>query len=99
MSNTEWDVDGDEDAAFELQGRKYATGDSGAPMLCSMFCKTLGRHVHIDECRADEDEECNGVGIEHIKRPKVIDQKDWISHRLYWARSGESVLLSFYNNF
>jgi hypothetical protein len=88
MSHTEWVVEGDDDATLELQGHKYATGDSGAPMLCSMLCKTQGRHVHIDGCRPDDDGNCVGAGIQHIGRGNGAARQDWITHRLYWARSG-----------
>lgn len=88
MSHTEWVIEGDDDATLELEGRKYASGDSGAPMLCSMLCKTLGRHVHVDHCRPDDDGNCVGEGIQHIDRPN--SHFDWITHRLFWARSGLS---------
>ncbi|PVF92927.1 hypothetical protein CPB86DRAFT_144289 [Serendipita vermifera] len=88
MSQTEWVVEGDDDAILELEGRKYATGDSGAPMLCSMVCKSLGRHVHIDTCRADDAANCNGAGVQHINGQKGTGKHDWITHRLFWARSG-----------
>jgi hypothetical protein len=98
MSQTEWVVDGDENAALELQGHKYATGDSGAPMLCSMFCKALGRHAHIDHCRLDDDGDCvGGAGIEHMKGPTDAANQDWITHRLYWARSGRYSSVCFDN--
>ncbi|CCA69193.1 hypothetical protein PIIN_03093 [Serendipita indica DSM 11827] len=45
MEQTEWLVDGDDTAAITLDGRRFASGDSGAPMLCSLFCKSMGRHV------------------------------------------------------
>ena len=90
MSQTKWVVEGDENTALELQGRKYATGDSGAPMLCSMICKALGRHAHIDQCRLGEDHKCiGGAGVEHFQqRTGAIGNRDWITHRLFWARSG-----------
>ncbi|KIM22922.1 hypothetical protein M408DRAFT_331422 [Serendipita vermifera MAFF 305830] len=87
MTQTEWIIEGDDDTILEVQGRKYATGDSGAPMLCSLLCETLGRHVHVDSCRPDEDGSCVGAELEHVKRPGGR-AKDWITHRLFWARSG-----------
>jgi hypothetical protein len=92
MSQTVWVVEGDDDATLEVEGHKYATGDNGAPMLCSMLCKALGRHVHIDACRPDDDGNCVGVGIQHINRPHST--QDWITHRLFWARSGKCSFLS-----
>jgi hypothetical protein len=93
MTHTEWVIEGDDDATLELQGRKYASGDSGAPMFCSMLCKTLGRHVHVDACRPDDEGRCVGAGIEHMNRPH--SKLDWITHRLFWARSGSWLLSHF----
>ncbi|KDQ06301.1 hypothetical protein BOTBODRAFT_60673 [Botryobasidium botryosum FD-172 SS1] len=86
MSQTTWSIEGPEDAVFELDNHKYATGDSGAPMLCSLFCRDMGRHAHISHCRGS----CPGPEIQHINAPIGLDPdqpKDWISHRLFWARS------------
>ncbi|KIM22917.1 hypothetical protein M408DRAFT_332686 [Serendipita vermifera MAFF 305830] len=88
MARTEWIVEGEDDTILEVQGRKYATGDSGAPMLCSLLCEALGRHVHIDSCRPDEDGNCIGTELQHVKRPPGKGSNDWITHRLFWARSG-----------
>ncbi|KAJ7252459.1 hypothetical protein C8J57DRAFT_1519796 [Mycena rebaudengoi] len=55
MSKTTWAVDGDNDTVLELKGRKFASNDDGAPMMCSLVCQDIGRHVHIDYCRAVED--------------------------------------------
>lgn len=88
MSQTQWVLDGGDDAVLELEGRKYATGDSGAPMLCSMVCKALHRHSHLDTCRADTELECSGADVQHRKSEKGNSGQDWITHRLYWARSG-----------
>ncbi|KIM19859.1 hypothetical protein M408DRAFT_334238 [Serendipita vermifera MAFF 305830] len=88
MAQTEWIVEGDDDTTLEVQGRKYATGDSGAPMLCSLLCEALGRHVHVDSCRPDEDGKCIGAELQHVQRPPGEESKDWITHRLFWARSG-----------
>jgi hypothetical protein len=90
MQQTEWIVDGDDNTALDLEGRKYATGDSGAPMLCSLLCKTMGRHVHVAPCRAEIGEECQEDGVEHILQPNAQEEYDWITHRLFWARSGKS---------
>ena len=91
MEQTEWLVEGDEAAAITLDGRRFASGDSGAPMLCSLFCKSMGRHVHISPCRADiEDGGCLEEGVEHIASAPGTKQYDWIAHRLFWARSGKS---------
>ncbi|KAG8834731.1 hypothetical protein FRC17_007455 [Serendipita sp. 399] len=88
MENSEWLIEGSEDAILELQGRIYGTGDSGAPMLCSMVCKSLGRHVHISRCRAEDAESCNDPDVEHVEQKNALVEYDWISHKTFWARSG-----------
>ncbi|KAG8836422.1 hypothetical protein FRC18_011419 [Serendipita sp. 400] len=88
MAQTEWIVEGDDDAVLELEGHKYATGDNGAPMMCSMVCKALGRHAHIDTCRAENVASCHGPGIQHKFNKKKATNQDWVTHRLFWARSG-----------
>ncbi|CEL64058.1 hypothetical protein RSOLAG1IB_11042 [Rhizoctonia solani AG-1 IB] len=92
MTTTRWvlqpDAD-DEDAAYELQGRKFGSGDEGAPMLCSLVCAAQGRHAHIDFCR--DPGNCSDTDCEHITErmhPDPDRPKDWISHATYWARSG-----------
>ena len=90
MSNTVWFVHGDDDGTVEVEGRKYAAGDSGAPMLCNMVCKSLRRHIHVDSCRADDDGVCGGgPGVQHIDEPNSPEKQDLISHRLFWDRSGK----------
>jgi len=89
MSNTVWFVHGDDDGTVEVEGRKYAAGDSGAPMLCNMVCKSLRRHIHVDSCRADDDGVCGGgPGVQHIDDTTSPEKQDLISHRLFWDRSG-----------
>ncbi|KDQ16740.1 hypothetical protein BOTBODRAFT_53828 [Botryobasidium botryosum FD-172 SS1] len=90
MSQTTWSIDGSDDTAVEVQGHKYAAGDSGAPMLCSLFCRDMGRHAHISPCRSSGSGVCSQPEVEHIDTPMAPDPdmpKDWISHRLFWARS------------
>ena len=91
MSNAVWFVHGERDNTVEVEGRKYAPGDSGAPMLCSLVCKSLGRHIHVDKCRsANGDRACSGEpGIQHINGPDRREKEDLISHRVFWGRSGE----------
>ncbi|PVF98363.1 hypothetical protein CPB86DRAFT_733118 [Serendipita vermifera] len=88
MDRTEWIIEGDDDTFLELQGRKFATGDNGAPMLCSMVCKTQGRHVHISPCRAKDPALCQEGGVEHIRGKKLDKEYDWVSHKHFWTRSG-----------
>jgi hypothetical protein len=96
MTQAEWFIEGGDDAILEVHGCKYATGDSAVPMLCSLVCEALGRHVHVDSCRPDVDGNCVGVELEHIDGSG--GSKDWITHRLYWARSGGLISSYSYNS-
>jgi hypothetical protein len=88
MDQTKWLIEGDDSAYFEMKGIKYATGDSGAPMLCSMLCKTQGRHVHVSACRAESPASCQEDGVEHINEQCLSKEFDWVSHKKFWERSG-----------
>lgn len=91
MDQSTWAIDGERNAFLETQGHKFSTGDSGAPMLCSLMCTDLRRHVHLDFCRAPSGG-CEDPETEHMNiamDPDPSREKDWITHRLYWARSGE----------
>ena len=86
MSQTRWAVEGPDDTALELQGRKYASNDGGAPMMCNLVCLSMGRHVHVDYCREE-----HGADVEHIPTrmlPHPERPKDFVAHNLYWRRSG-----------
>jgi len=93
MSRVRWSVEGPEDAAFEVNGHKFATNDDGAPMMCNLYCADLGRHVHVDYCRSEEPATCSGAEIQHLStrvRPDPERPKDWITHSLHWKRMGTS---------
>lgn len=93
MVNTSWVVEGDSTATFELNGHRFASGDSGAPMICSMVCNQMGRgHLHIDTCRIDTSGDCaGGDGVRHIQETDDMDRRlDWIVHDKFWERSGLS---------
>ena len=95
MEQMTWAMDGDDVAVREVQGRRFSSGDSGAPMLCSIVCGQLGRHVHVDFCRTPSGNVCCDTQIEHIgvpMSPDITRPKDWITHALYWGRTGESLL-------
>ncbi|QRV98718.1 E3 ubiquitin-protein ligase TRIP12 [Ceratobasidium sp. AG-Ba] len=82
MIATRWVVEGDDaNPIYELQGRKFGSGDEGAPMLCSLVCAAQGRHAHIDYCR--DPDNCDELECEHIDErmhPEPDRPKDWISH-------------------
>ncbi|KAI6027005.1 hypothetical protein EDC04DRAFT_3116261 [Pisolithus marmoratus] len=93
MSRTRWVVDESDDAAaLEVEGRKFSTNDEGAPMMCNLLCQAMGRHVHIDYCRADDPAACTGrEDTQHITKRLLPDPdrpKDYITHNLFWKKSG-----------
>ena len=75
----------------EVEDRKYDAGNSGGPMLCSLLCKSFGRHIHVDRCRSvSGDWACGGgPGVQHINGPDSNEKEDLISHRVFWGRSGQ----------
>ncbi|KAF9525383.1 hypothetical protein CPB83DRAFT_772200, partial [Crepidotus variabilis] len=91
MSKSQWAME-DADVVLELKGRKFGSKDEGAPMMCNLICQDMGRHVHIDFCRADAegDGDCTGPDVQHISvrlNPEPNRDKDWITHDLFWKRS------------
>jgi hypothetical protein len=99
MSKTRWAVDGPDGTVLEINGRKFGAEDDGAPMMCSLYCSEMGRHVHLDYCRAVPGTPCQDAELQHIStrlQPNPDRPKDWISHRLYWRRTGTAKLLSIH---
>jgi hypothetical protein len=90
MEKSAWAIERDDNTTLDLQGGEYASGDGEAPFLCSMVCKVMGGHVHVSRCLAESALECQEEGIEHIQRKEAKVEQDWVSHRLFWARSGSS---------
>jgi len=92
MLNVRWSVDGPDEEGLEVDGRRFSTNDEGAPMMCNLVCKALDRHVHIDYCRAKTSDECRANHeIQHIPRtlnPEPDRPKDFLTHNLFWKRSG-----------
>jgi len=91
MTQTRWAIDGPDEADIELGGRKFSANDEGAPMMCNLVCSSMGRHVHIDYCRAERVARCEGGDIQHINTrmvPNPDKPKDAITHHLYWRRMG-----------
>jgi len=90
-------VGGPEDTVLEVNGRRFATNDDGAPMMCNLYCADLGRHVHVDYCRSGDSASCGGAEVQHIPTnvlPNPKRAKDWITHGLYWRRMGTSSKVS-----
>ncbi|KAG1809692.1 uncharacterized protein BJ212DRAFT_1379102 [Suillus subaureus] len=92
MSSSRWAIDGPDDTGLEVEGRRFSSNDEGAPMMCNLFCQALGRHVHIDYCRAEDAASCIGNNeAQHILRrllPHPDRPKDFLTHNLFWRRSG-----------
>ena len=91
MTQTRWAIDESDDTGLELEGRKFSSNDEGAPMMCNLVCSSMGRHVHIDYCRAEEDAACGGAQVQHINArmvPNPDRRKDAITHSLHWRRLG-----------
>ena len=91
MEQTKWFLE-EETAGVEVGGHKYGSGDSGAPMLCSLVCKSMGRHAHVADCVSGEDGGCaGGSELQHIANTRghaVKGSMDWVSHNIYWKKSG-----------
>lgn len=96
MSRTQWAVDGPEGNFIELDGRKFSSNDHGAPMLCNLVCSSMERHVHIDSCRGDAHDNPEVLHINERMVPNPDQDKDWITHGLYWRRMGEFVVRPLY---
>ncbi|KAK0467152.1 uncharacterized protein EV420DRAFT_1507486 [Desarmillaria tabescens] len=93
MSKTRWAVDGPAGASIEINGHKFGSEDDGAPMMCNLVCQDMGRHTHLDYCRADPQQvgTCSSAEIQHIRerlKPNPERPKDFITHSLFWRRSG-----------
>lgn len=92
MSKTSWLVEGADGTTIQLDGRKYASSDEGAPMMCNLLCASMSRHSHVTYCRTPKGAPCVGGGEkEHISKrmsPNPDKPKDWITHDLFWRRSG-----------
>ncbi|KAG1739641.1 hypothetical protein EDD22DRAFT_922084 [Suillus occidentalis] len=92
MSSSRWAIDGPDGASLEVEGRRFSSNDEGAPMMCNIVCKTLGRHTHIDYCRSQDATPCvmNPEALHISKRmlPAPDCPKDFVTHNLFWRRSG-----------
>ncbi|KZP02990.1 hypothetical protein FIBSPDRAFT_769606, partial [Athelia psychrophila] len=90
MSQTRWAVEGPTDSTLELEGRKFSSNDDGAPMMCNLVCQAMGRHAHVEYCRAESGSSCGGSEVQHIPSrmvPEPDRNKDFVTHNLYWERA------------
>jgi len=91
MTRTRWAVEGDDDTSLELGGHRFSSNDEGGPMMCNLFCSSMGRHVHVDYCRTEEGARCEGDEVQHINAqmtPNPDKPKDAVTHSLHWRRLG-----------
>jgi hypothetical protein len=95
MTQTRWAVDSADEIGLELEGRRFSSNDEGGPMMCNLVCSSLGRHVHYDYCRTEENTPCEGAEVQHIETrmvPNPDKAKDAVTHSLYWRRMGTIVI-------
>ena len=100
MTQTRWAVDNPDETGLEIEGRRFFSNDEGGPMMCNLVCSSMGRHVHIDYCRTEDNTPCEGAELQHIATRVVPDPdrpKDAITHSLYWRRVGTLVIFWFYS--
>ncbi|KAG1768958.1 hypothetical protein EDD22DRAFT_843764 [Suillus occidentalis] len=92
MSSSRWVVDGPDDTGLEVEGRRFSSNDEGTPMMCNLVCQAVGRHVHVDYCRASDTFACRGnTEVQHISKrlmPNPERAKDYVTHNLFWRRAG-----------
>ena len=91
MTQTRWAIDCSDETGLELGGRRFSSNDEGGPMMCNLVCSSMGRHVHFDYCRTEENTPCEGAEVQHIETrmiPNPHRSKDAVTHSLYWRRTG-----------
>ncbi|KAI9455069.1 hypothetical protein BJY52DRAFT_1122205 [Lactarius psammicola] len=87
MSQTKWAIDGPDDTSFELGGHEFSSNDEGGTVLCSLVCKSMGRHVHVDFCRGFGSHNSETQHVNQRIFPDPYRAKDWITHALHWRRT------------
>ncbi|KAG1719880.1 hypothetical protein EDB19DRAFT_2044892 [Suillus lakei] len=92
MSSSRWAVDGPDDTGLKVEGRRFSSNDEGTPMMCNLVCQAVGRHIHVDYCRAPDASACRGNSeVQHISKrlvPNPERAKDYVTHNLFWRRAG-----------
>jgi hypothetical protein len=91
MKRTQWVIE--DESETRVEGRRYANGDSGITMRCSLVCAELGRHSHLVRCESAPGRCHSNEASEHGIRARLgedgeIAECDWITHKLFWERSG-----------
>jgi hypothetical protein len=97
MTQTRWAVTSDnaDETDLEIEGRRFSSNDEGGPMMCNLVCSSMGRHIHIDYCRTEDEMPCEGAELQHIETqmvPNTQRPKDAVTHSLYWRRMGTLVI-------
>jgi hypothetical protein len=95
MTQTRWTVDSPDETGLELEGRWFSSNDEGGPMMCNLVCSSMGRHIHFDYCRTEENTPCEGAEFQHVDTrmiPYPHKPKDAVTHSLYWRRTGTMVI-------
>ncbi|CAI2193304.1 10729_t:CDS:2, partial [Funneliformis geosporum] len=65
---------------------KLRIGDQRSFYLCNLFCKDIGKHHHIDYSQNEENSDQGND--RHKLKPDIFRKKDFISHELFWERTG-----------
>jgi hypothetical protein len=95
MTQTRWAVYNADETGLEIEGCRFSSNDEGGPMMCNLVCSSMGRHVHVDYCRTEDNTPCEGAELQHIETQMVPNpqrQKDAVTHSLYWRRMGMLVI-------
>ncbi|PKY47220.1 hypothetical protein RhiirA4_543827 [Rhizophagus irregularis] len=96
LHNTKHGIDGNmtQIKFSEDNASEYTSVDSqGTFTLCNMHCKNLGRHRHVGYCQNEEIcKSRNDIhDLKHINeqiQPNPDRPKDFISHKIFWKRTG-----------
>ncbi|GBC20091.1 uncharacterized protein OCT59_006577 [Rhizophagus irregularis] len=98
LHNTKHGIDGNmtQIKFSEDNASEYTSVDSqGTFTLCNMHCKNLGRHRHVGYCQNEEicklRNDNDRHDLKHINeqiQPNPDRPKDFISHKIFWKRTG-----------
>ncbi|CAG8584575.1 25121_t:CDS:10, partial [Gigaspora margarita] len=76
-------------------GHRLTIGDRGDFVLCHKLCENARHHRHIDYCKTPDVCKPGGAksegSFEHIPAilsPNPSREKDYVSHRIFWERTG-----------
>ncbi|KAG1848095.1 hypothetical protein DFJ58DRAFT_729994 [Suillus subalutaceus] len=75
MSSSRWAIDGPDGASLEVEGRRFSSNDEGAPMMCN---------IDATSCILNPE----ALHISKRVLPTPDRPKDFLTHNLFWRRSG-----------